>query len=165
MIFADFAANDRVFLDANPLVYHFAPHPVFGAAARQMIKRIENQELEAFTSTHVLSEVAHHLMTIEATAVFGWTSKVVGHLKQQPASVQQLSSFRRAVERILQSGIQVLTISPHLIAMAAALSQQNGLLSNDALIVAVMQVHGLTKIASNDADFDRAPGITRYAPV
>jgi predicted nucleic acid-binding protein len=47
---------------------------------------------------------------------------------------------------------------------SAKLSQQNGLLSNDALIVAVMQAHGLSKIVSNDADFDRVPGITRYAP-
>jgi predicted nucleic acid-binding protein len=37
-------------------------------------------------------------------------------------------------------------------------------LTNDALIVAVMQAHGLTNLASHDADFDRVPGITRYAP-
>ena len=33
------------------------------------------------------------------------------------------------------------------------------------LIVAVMQAHGLGKIASADTDFDRVPGIPRYAPV
>jgi predicted nucleic acid-binding protein len=37
-------------------------------------------------------------------------------------------------------------------------------LTNDAIIVAVMQVNGLTTLASNDPDFDRVPGITRYAP-
>jgi hypothetical protein len=26
-----------------------------------------------------------------------------------------------------------------------------------------MRANGLTKLASNDADFDRVPGITRYA--
>jgi predicted nucleic acid-binding protein len=31
-------------------------------------------------------------------------------------------------------------------------------------VVAVMLSNGLTKLASNDADFDRVPGITRYAP-
>ena len=40
-----------------------------------------------------------------------------------------------------------------------------GLLSGDALILAVMQTHGLTHLASNDADFDRVPGIVRYGPV
>jgi len=37
-------------------------------------------------------------------------------------------------------------------------------LVGDALIVAVMQAKGLTLIASNDADFDRVPGLTRYTP-
>jgi predicted nucleic acid-binding protein len=38
-------------------------------------------------------------------------------------------------------------------------------LTNDALIVVVMHDNGLTTLASLDADFDRVPGITRYAPV
>ncbi len=78
--------------------------------------------------------------------------------------MQQLTGFRQAVERILQSRIQVLTIPPAQIAAGTVISQQTGLLSNDALIVAVMQANGLTNLASNDADFDRVPGLTRYAP-
>jgi predicted nucleic acid-binding protein len=31
-------------------------------------------------------------------------------------------------------------------------------------LVAVMQANGLTRLASNDADFDRVPALTRYAP-
>ena len=120
--------------------------------------------MSAFTSTHVLSEVAHHLMTLEAATHFGWTSKVVQHLKQQPSAIQQLSAFRQAIEKVPQLGIQVLTVPAGLIATATVLSQQYGLLSNDALIVAVMQANGLSKFASNDADFDRVPGLTRYAP-
>jgi predicted nucleic acid-binding protein len=45
------------------------------------------------------------------------------------------------------------------------MSQQHELLTGDALIVATMQQHGLTHLASADADFDRVPGITRYTPV
>jgi hypothetical protein len=44
------------------------------------------------------------------------------------------------------------------------LSHQTGLLCGDALIVAVMQANGLALLASKDPDFDRVPGITRYAP-
>lgn len=54
---------------------------------------------------------------------------------------------------------------PPLVVTAVALSQSLGLLSNDAFIVAVMTANGLTRIASHDSDFDRVPGITRYAPV
>ena len=136
MTFADLLAGEGIFLDANPLVYHFAPDPLF----------------------------AHHLMTLEASALFGWTSKVVEHLKQQPAAIQKLTNFRQAIEKTPHLSIQVLTVPAGLIATAAAVSQQYGLLSNDALIVAIMQAHGLTNLASQDRDFDRVPGITRYAP-
>jgi predicted nucleic acid-binding protein len=79
--------------------------------------------------------------------------------------VQKLTAFRQAIDRILHSSLQVLTIPSAMLGTAAALSQQIGLLTNDALIVAVMQAHGLSKLASNDTDFDRVPGITRYAPL
>ena len=165
MTFADLAANDHIFLDANTLVYHFASHQVLGPAANQLMTRIENQQLGGYTSTHVLSEAAHRLMMIEAATLPGWKqTKVKLRLLQQPSALQNLTLFRSAVETVLQSRIQTLAIAPSLIVSAAVISQQVGLLGNDALIVAVMQANGLTKLASHDADFDRVPGLTRYAP-
>ena len=111
-----------------------------------------------------MSEVAHNLMAIEAATLFGWKSKAVPRLKQQPDKVKQLTRFLQAIQQTPQLGIQVLTIAPTLIDSAAAVSQQTGILTNDALIVAVMQANGLTKLASNDPDFDLVPGITRYSP-
>ena len=72
MTFADLPAGASVFVDANTLVYHFQPHPVLGAACTDLVERIERQELTGFTSTHVLSEVAHRLMTLEACLLFSW---------------------------------------------------------------------------------------------
>jgi predicted nucleic acid-binding protein len=165
MTFADLPAGASLFLDANVLVYHFQPHPVLGPACSQLIQSIENDQVRGLTSTHVLSEVAHRLMAMEASLLPGWTaSKVIQRLRQQPAVLQSLTRFRSAVQTVLQSRIGLLTIAPALIASATAISQQTGLLTNDALIVAVMQQHGLTNLASNDADFDRVPGLTRYAP-
>jgi predicted nucleic acid-binding protein len=73
-------------------------------------------------------------------------------------------AFRRAIERITQSRMQILPVTVPLVATAAVVTQQTGLLINDALIVAVMQANGLVKLASHDADFDRVPGLTRYGP-
>jgi predicted nucleic acid-binding protein len=165
MIFSALPSGESVFVDANPFVYHFSPHPVLGPACNQLLKRIEQKDLHAFTSAHVLSEVAHRLMTFEAITRFGWSpGKLTLRLRQNPAAVQQLVHFRQAIEEIVQLGIPVLPISGALVVQAAPLSQQTGLLSNDALIVAVMQANGLTNLASGDADFDRVPGLTRYAP-
>jgi predicted nucleic acid-binding protein len=105
-------------------------------------------------------------MTIEASTLFGWPFQGIAYrLQKFPAQLQKLAAFRQAVETVLNSKIKILSIQPSLVLTAAALSQQTGLLSNDALIVAVMQASGLTNLASNDADFDRVPGINRYPPV
>jgi predicted nucleic acid-binding protein len=164
MTFADLVRGESVFLDANIFVYHFEPHAVFGPPCADLLKRIELQELAGYTSTQVLNEVGHRLMTMEASVLFTWPSKIVQRLKQNPASVQQLTKFRSALQKIPLLDIQILTIPPTLLDPAAAISQQTGLLSNDAMIMAVMQANGLTKLASSDADFDRLPGLTRYAP-
>src|SRR5262249_37167332 len=46
----------------------------------------------------------------------------------------------------------------------AALCAQEGLLTNDALLVAVTQALGLTDLASNDPDLVRLPGLTLWQP-
>jgi predicted nucleic acid-binding protein len=71
MTFAEIPAAAAVFLDANTLVYHFTNHPTFGPACTQLLKQIEHQHLTGFISTHVLSEIAHRLMTLEAIDRFG----------------------------------------------------------------------------------------------
>jgi predicted nucleic acid-binding protein len=166
MIFADLQAGDAVFVDANTLVYHYSAHPTFGTACTQLLQRIENQEILGLTSTVVLGEAMHRLMTTEASSQLGWPFAGIGNrLRTNPAEVRKLHVFRQAATEILQSKIQVLTISPALLLTTAVLCQQIGLLTNDGLIVAVMQANGLDKLASNDTDFDHVPGITRYAPV
>jgi hypothetical protein len=98
---------------------------------------------------------------------FGWPVRgIAQRLRKHPALVRQLTTFHQTVEMILQSRIQVLAVSPSWILTASTISRQTGLLSNDALIVAVMQNHGLTDLASNDADFDRVPkGLDQLDPV
>jgi predicted nucleic acid-binding protein len=166
MIFADLVAGDAVFVDADTFIYHFAPDPVLGPPCSQLLQRIENQELAGYTSVHLLAEVAHKLMTIQANALFGWPlTGMANRLRRHPAEVQRLTAYRQALDQVAQSRVQVLTIPLPVLLSAAAITRQTGLLVNDALIVAVMQQHGLTRLASHDADFDRVPGLTRYAPM
>jgi len=165
MTFTDLLAGDVIFLDANTLVYHFTLDRRYGGACSQLLQRIENQEIQGFTSTHVLTEMAHRIMTIEAIGAFARPlAGIARRLRQHPAQVQQLTGFHQAVERVLQSRVQVLATPVPLVAVGTRLSRQTGLLSNDALILAVMQANGMIKLASSDQDFDAVPGITRYAP-
>ena len=71
MTFANIPAGESVFLDANIFVYYFAPHPAFGPACDQLVQRIGNGALAGFTSTPLLSELAHRLMTFQASTLVG----------------------------------------------------------------------------------------------
>ena len=165
MIFADLVRGDSVFLDANTFIYHFSPDPILGPPSSHLLQRIENQELEGFTSIHLLGEVVHKLMTIEAHARFAWPlAGMANRLRRHPAEVQQLTAYRQALDQVGQSRVQVFAVNIIMLTSAAAVCRQTGLLINDALIVALMQQHSLTKLASHDGDFDRVAGMTRYGP-
>jgi hypothetical protein len=47
MIFDDLVVGDTIFEDANTLLYDFTNQAVFGAACKQLHKRVENKELQA----------------------------------------------------------------------------------------------------------------------
>lgn len=166
MTFLDLVAGDAVFLDANTFVYYFAPDPRWSSSCGQLLQRIQNQEIAGYTSAAILGEVAHRLMTIEAQKHHRWSSgKLLHHLKKSPHIVQTLTNSGAAVASIVGSRVHIFPVDAGLVVAATAVSRQMGLLTNDALTVALMQAHGLTKLAGNDPDFDRVPGLTRYAPI
>lgn len=166
MTLADIPAGQAVFVDANIFIYYFRPDPALGPACGQLLQRIENGDVQGFTSAHVLSEMAHRLMADEAVQRFGWpTTSIARRLRNQAAQIATLTRHRQAIDELSLIGLQVLPVSGPQVSLAADRSCQHGLLSSDALVVAVMQQHRLTHLASHDADFDRVPGISRYAPV
>lgn len=155
-----------VFLDANCLVYAATSDPQYGAACKQLLHQIDKKIIQGCTSAHALGDLSHRLMTIEASLKFGRPmTGIANWLRRHPGELQQLSQYRQSLDDLQAIPIAVLPVMGALISRAADFSRQYGLLTNDALIVAIMQDHALTHLASMDADFDRVPGITRYGAV
>ena len=71
MIYTDLPAGATVFLDASVFIHHFEPNALYGPPASEFLERIENQGITGVNGTHIVSEVAHRLMTIEAMQAFG----------------------------------------------------------------------------------------------
>jgi predicted nucleic acid-binding protein len=166
MNFAAIRPGDAIFLDANVFVYAFADEPTFGEACIELLERIELGDIQGCISSALLSDVAHRLMALEACESLGWPYAGIGQrLRNHPAEIQKLQRFRIALDEIVSIGVRVLSATGQHVLRAADLSIQHGLLSGDALVVALMAEHGLTGLASNDSDFDRVPNITRFAPL
>jgi predicted nucleic acid-binding protein len=165
MTFDDIPDGEAVFLDANPFLHYFTAHARYGAVAQRLIDRIENQIIVGYTAAHVLLEVVHRLMTIEACQRFVWPVKrIAQRMRQHPAEVQLLDRSRQAFDELSMIGLKVLAITKTDVSLGIDASRQTGLLSADALIIALMRQHNLTGLASEDSDFDRVSGITRYGP-
>ena len=166
MKLADVPSGTRVFLDANILVYAFTSEPTFGTPCIDFLERIEQRDIEGVFSATLLSEVAHRMMTLEACQTFGWNyAGIARQLRRHPTELATLIRYRQVLDEIMALGIDILPITPSDVIAAADVSQRMGLLSGDALIVAVMRSQNIQHLASNDSDFDRIPEIVRCSPL
>src|SRR4051812_43613176 len=109
MTFDTIPAGAAVFLDANTLVYYFTAHPAFGAACRALLERVERKDFEGYVSAHVLNEMAHRVMTFEATSSLGWPHQgIANRLRRHPAEVQALTLYRQAIDETALLNVRVL---------------------------------------------------------
>ena len=89
-------AGARMLVDSNVLVYHFQPHPLFGPMCNRLMERIERQDIEAFTFTSLLSEVAHRRLEFGPQALSAIEGVSVRRLRQQISG--QVSHVRHVDE-------------------------------------------------------------------
>ena len=91
----DVPDGERIFVDANILIYHFSG---ISPESRLFLQRCERKQVEAFTGIHILLEVTHRLMILEALhkgLISG--GQPARKLKEQPALVKRLSDYNRSV--------------------------------------------------------------------
>jgi len=67
--------------------------------------------------------------------------------------------------KIYHLGVEILPVSYKDLHHSKRVRQQYGLLTNDSLIVAVMQRHCLRHLATHDRDFARLPTLHVWQPI
>jgi len=159
---AEIPAGTRVFLDSAIFLYHFTG---LSPECRGLLERCAAREVRALTSTLVLAEVTHRLMTIEATERGLVTpGNVVKKLRERPDLIRQLSQYQEQVEKIPWMGIEVVPLERPTLATAGPLRSRHGLLTNDSLLAATALGRGVTAFASADRDFERVEELQLYRP-
>jgi predicted nucleic acid-binding protein len=158
----DVPNGEQIFVDANILIYHFSG---ISSACRTFLRRCESRQVEAFTGVHILLEVAHRLMMLEALHT-GLISggQLARRLKEQPEIVKSLRDYNRSIREIPSLGIRVRAITSAIVRASEAVRVQEGLLTNDSITVALMRRLGLTAVATYDADFERVGSLRVYQP-
>jgi len=132
-----------IFVDSNiPMYLVGAPHPR-KAETQILLERATTSKERLVTDAEVFQEILHRYTSIDRSGAI------------QPA-----------FEAILEVVDDVLAVEKRDVLRAAEILQVPGhWTARDALHIAIMERHGIRRIMSFDADFDRWPGISRIFQV
>ena len=156
-------AGQTVFIDANIFIYHFTG---LSQECSSFLERCERGELWGVTAVHILLEVLHRLMMIEAVTKGLVTSgNVARKLRKRPNVVKQLADYQTQTEAILEMGIEVVGLTSDSLKISHPYRRRDGLLVNASLTAAVMEAEGISDLATDDPDFIRVEGLRVYRPM
>ena len=155
-------SGERVFVAANIFIYHFSR---LSAECRTFFARCETRQVKAFTGAHIVLEVAHRLMVLEALhkgLISG--GQPVKKLKKHPEIIRSLEDYNTSVQQIPRMGIKIRSLTPPIIKESERIRSQYGLLTNDSVLVAMMHKMTVTRIVTHDSDLQDIPDLTFYQP-
>lgn len=156
------ASGSQAFIDANIFIYYLT---AVSPSCHEFLARCASGALHGVTSLPVLLEVAHRLMVIEAQQkrlVRG--PNPVHQLARAPALVKKLHLYEEWTLAIPRMGIEVVEVAFADFVASMGVRQKTGLLTLDALILAVMTRLRISNLASADRGFERAEGIKLFSP-
>lgn len=156
------APNTRIFVDANIFIYHFTG---VSDQCSAFLTRCERGELVGATSLHVVFEVLHRLMMIEAIKKgLVKSPKIVEKLKKHPKLIRRLTDYYQHTAKIEDMGIHVFPLAPEILRSSQQMRARYGLLVNDSLILALMNEGGIRALATHDKDFEQIEPIAAFRP-
>lgn len=153
---------DIIMLDANICLYAIRQK---SAQCERLLARSASGEVSGIMPCHILAEIMHQLMIAEARD-YQWIKgpNPAKQLSGLPERVCALTKYEELVRDILGIGLQIEPIVQEDFITTLEVQRQAGLLTNDALLVAVGERLRVTSIVSADQAFSRVRGILLYSP-
>jgi predicted nucleic acid-binding protein len=151
-----------VIIDTNIFIY------AAQRDSKQCIKLLEkcaNDEMFGILPTHILAELTHVLMLAEARdlgLIKG--SNPEKQLAENPNKIKALNRYETLVRDLLSIGLKLESLQREDFLTAMSLQRQYGLLTNDALFLAVAIRLRVTAVVSADSIFKNIQGIFLYSP-
>jgi predicted nucleic acid-binding protein len=114
---------------------------------------------------HVVAEAVHKVMMTEVCHRFQIPrTRAVRWAQQNPRQLKELEQGRAFASDVNRMQIPMLPVDMQVLMVAAEMASQYGLLTNDAIIVALMRQNALSDLATNDDDFDRVDDLNVWKP-
>ncbi len=154
--------GEIVLIDANIFIY-----AIRGVSKQcmKLLNRCAAGEILGVITSHLLAEVMHRLMIAEAIEN-EWISgsNPAKKLAEKPGRIKILYRYKQAINSILAIGVRFETLEKLDFIVGMRIQQETGLLTNDALLIAVGERLRIHTIASADNNFSKVHKINLYSP-
>ena len=151
-----------IIIDTNIFVY------AAQRDSKQCVKLLEKcatDEMFGILPTHILAELTHVLMLAEARDIgLIKGSNPAKQLAENPSKIKALNRYEVLIRDLLSIGLKLESLQREDFLTAMSLQRQYGLLTNDALFLAVAIRLRVTVMATADKIFENIPGILVYSP-
>jgi predicted nucleic acid-binding protein len=154
--------GEWVAIDTNILIY---ANQGQSADCIEFLRRCASGALQGLVPLPMVAELVHALMLIEARE-----NKWIGRqnpsraLASRPDLVRRLARYETQVREFFGMGLRIEPALAADILEALRIQREAGLLTNDALLLAVARRLNCSVIASADKRITSAPGFSVYAP-
>jgi predicted nucleic acid-binding protein len=152
-----------VLIDANVFIYGLTAK---SGQCKALLERCSKEEVTGVTLFEVVHESTHRFMIGEAEqkGLFVGPERGAKYLSKHPEQVRILSDYWVNTVRLLALNILLLPMDNAVVQRAQTERVDAGLLTNDSLIVAAMKEYGISRIATNDRQFEAVAGISVFSP-
>jgi len=155
--------NAFVFIDTNIFLYLIEG---ISKESRDFIKLVRSGYYRGITSIAVLHELAHKLMVDELYKNFGSdiTKSKSKKLMKDKRSIKGLTKYQDFIHDVMNLGIPTLSSSNLDFEQALKFQSEYGMLTTDAINLALMKEFEIEHMATNDKDFEKISWLNVYCP-
>jgi len=151
-----------VIIDANIFIYAMRQQ---SQQCKRLLLRCANNEVNGVLPAYVLAEIMHKLMISEARDndwIHG--SNPAKQLSEKPDIVKKLFRYENLIKDLLAINLNIVSLEQGDFLTAMRIQRETGLLTNDALLVAIAERLRIEAIASADKGFEKVRGKILYVP-
>ncbi len=169
MLLSNFAADERIFIDANVFIYNALDDPHYAESCSNFLRQVETNKLKGVITPHVMDEVLFKILIAEASQHI--ENFTLPNLKKEMKSSSFSSKIYKPVKEysdylteLTYGGLEILTVNGGTVKRSIDLGLQYGLLTTDAIHLSTMKQYGIVNIATNNSDFEKVKSINIYKP-
>jgi predicted nucleic acid-binding protein len=154
--------GETVLIDANIFIYAIQQE---SEQCKKLLVKCAEDEITGILPAHILAEVMHILMMAEARDN-GWITgpNPAKQLTEKPDRVKALFRYETLMRDLLAINLNIVSLEQGDFLAAMRIQRETGLMTNDALLVAIADRLRVQSIASADKRLHSTRGKIVYVP-